>query len=608
MRLLRLLCAMCTFGVLNAQPTFKTSYNAPGDQEVRWMESLADGSIVVAGRSSNGTSGGNDAFLLKTTPDGAVDWAFTYGSSGSDQFNSVKATNDGGFLAVGAGGSSADAFLVKTDGGGGVEWQRYLGGSGNDGALNATEIADGYLVSGFDGSAGQNAFVAKLDLSGNVLWNRSLGVGSIGGEPQESASGNIHVPVGVLGDCGLVTLSSTGGLLGNTRYIGPGNEALYHLKPGGPGFFASDHTWSFGPNIPKGYVLAVNTSGGLVWAKTYQGLGVQTRVIANPTSDGGLTFSLWYETAPQPTAILVKTDDAGNLQWAKLHTLVAGSGRIRLCREVANGGYAAAGEVTVAGSGLDVIIIRTNGEGNIAGCCPVDASVIVASVTPTLGTVGYAPSDLTANASGSDVPIGLVPEAVDRCSGPLCCLTDAGTMTFADLNLCTNETASAVHNGDEELDTNDGLDFIIYTNPNNPTGSILLTADQPTFAFTAPPLQTGTTYYIAAIAGNLSGGSVQLSDPCLDVSDSIRVVWQPLPSITFDVDDTNLCPGACLSVELTFTGSPPFTLTYDAGGNTTTQTFSGLTDSFLYCAPAGATIGPLVVQATALSDAQCTCD
>ncbi len=122
-------------------------------------------------------------------------------------------------------------------------------------------------------------------------------------------------------------------------------------------------------------------------------------------------------------------------------------------------------------------------------------------------------------------------------------------------------------------------------------------------------MQTGETYYLAAIAGNNSGGNVDLTDPCLDVSNAVPVVWQPLPSVTLDAGNGDLCAGDCRTVTAAFTGTPPFTLTYTApGGGSATQTFPGNTGAFQVCVPSNTPGGGFTIQATVLLDAFCICD
>jgi len=194
---------------------------------------------------------------------------------------------------------------------------------------------------------------------------------------------------------------------------------------------------------------------------------------------------------------------------------------------------------------------------------------------------------------------------------PCICSTEAGDIQAGAFDLCGNAPVQATHNGNEVLDGNDLLRFILFSDPNDTLGSIVLTASSPMFNF-VPPLQYGQTYYIAAIAGNNLNGSVDLDDPCLDVSNAVSVVWQPLPAVVLSVPNTDVCVGGCIEVEATLTGAAPFTLSGNliSGGNVVgafIHTFAGNTGQFTVCVPPGVNPGALVVQPTVLTDANCTC-
>jgi hypothetical protein len=199
----------------------------------------------------------------------------------------------------------------------------------------------------------------------------------------------------------------------------------------------------------------------------------------------------------------------------------------------------------------------------------------------------------------TDIPLG-VPEL------PCQCTTHAGTVTPSTTNVCINTDASVPYNGNASLDNNDLLQYILFSDLTDTAGSIVAVSNTPSFSF-APPMQTGVTYYIATMAGNNLNGNVDLNDPCLDFSNANAVVWRPLPTVAFSVNNPDVCAGECRTVTATFTGTPPFTLTYVTPAGTFIQTFAGSTGTFQVCAPAGAPPGALSVQATGLADAWCNC-
>lgn len=210
--------------------------------------------------------------------------------------------------------------------------------------------------------------------------------------------------------------------------------------------------------------------------------------------------------------------------------------------------------------------------------------------------------------SGFPYGMGSVPPGFPPPPANCLCNTDAGTITAQPLtNYCVDETIPVPHNGDETLDNNDLLQYVLFSNPADTSGSIIATSNTPEFNFAAP-MQTGVTYYVAAVAGNNTGGNVDLNDPCLDFSNANPIRWRPLPTVTFSVANPEVCAGGCTTVTATFTGTAPFTLTYTTPAGATTQTFSGNTGTFQICTTANAPPGSFLIQATALADAWCVCN
>jgi hypothetical protein len=190
------------------------------------------------------------------------------------------------------------------------------------------------------------------------------------------------------------------------------------------------------------------------------------------------------------------------------------------------------------------------------------------------------------------------------------CVTDAGQInTTNTFTACVGNTITVPPATQTNLENDDLLRYILFSNPNDTLGSIIATSNTPTFTFNPATMQTGVTYYIAAIAGNGVNGNVDLSDPCLDISNAVEVMWRPLPSVTLSVANPNVCAGGCTEVTANFTGTAPFTLTYTTpGSGPQTQSFSGNTGTFQACVPAGAPAGSFQIAATKVVDAWCTCE
>ena len=193
------------------------------------------------------------------------------------------------------------------------------------------------------------------------------------------------------------------------------------------------------------------------------------------------------------------------------------------------------------------------------------------------------------------------------------CTTDAGELApGGPFNTCVNSPFVFPAAELTDLDANDLLQYVLFTNPADTAGSIVALSNTPQFTF-APPLQTGITYYVAAMAGNGLNGNVDLNDVCLDFSNALELIWQPLPAIQLTAPNPDLCAGDCRTLELQLSGTGAFTLAGNlvSGGNvvgTFNETFSGNTGAIILCVPGGTLPGPVLVQPTALSDAWCICE
>jgi hypothetical protein len=582
--------------------TFKKSYISPGNDEALWLEVGSDGSFLIAGRTTGGTGGGLDALLTKFDASGEVLWSKSFGGSNPDNFLAARYTSDGGCLAVGR--LNNDFYALKLDGDGNVQWEYAFGPSSVSDAVNCLEVADGYLVSGVDSG---NGCMVKLDFNGNMVWVKvyTPSGGSLFGEMLSGANGEFLVANAAAGGGSLIRLDAAGNILSNTFLNANFNESLYYLRPGGGGFLASDASWSFsGNSILHPWLVQLNAQGGLVWSKYYPFPQGNSRTIAEVCSDGGMVFTPYFPNNDLSNAYLTKTDANGNVTWCKSYTY-DGSGKVRQARQLPDGGFIVAGQRSGSGSnGTDLFLLRTDASGNVTGCPPSNYSIAAQIGTVPSASLTY--PIITPPQTGT---LGFSVTVMEPSTSTLCgCSTYAGTVTSGSATICLPNPAPVPHNANQVLDANDLLRYILFSNPNDTLGSIVATSATPSFTFNSATMQTGVTYYAAAIAGNNLNGNVDLTDPCLDISNATQVMWRPLPTVVFPVANPNVCVGTCTTITAIFTGTAPFTLTYTTPvSGTMTQVFSENTGTFQVCTPTGAPPGSLVVQATKVVDAWCTC-
>lgn len=144
---------------------------------------------------------------------------------------------------------------------------------------------------------------------------------------------------------------------------------------------------------------------------------------------------------------------------------------------------------------------------------------------------------------------------------PCVCLPSSAGLPIgnATFNVCVPNTANTATQFDAGVivDYNDGVNYILYTNPNNILGSILAQNNTGIFNF-LPSYTAGTSYYVARIVGNVANNVVNLTDPCLDISPPLTLIWRPKPTLISLVGSTDICTGSCEDVLLSIQGTPPF--------------------------------------------------
>jgi hypothetical protein len=242
-------------------------------------------------------------------------------------------------------------------------------------------------------------------------------------------------------------------------------------------------------------------------------------------------------------------------------------------------------------------------------------------VTDPFAPVNILTYDYATNSEtpGCLVPVGLayvqnlttVPAGVPEL--PCVCLGVAATPVQNTVNACVPNNATVPFNNNQLPDFNDLVRYILYTNPSAPLSSIIQTNTIPEFTYTSP-IQPGVTYYVAQIVGDDLNGNINLLDPCLQISTAVAVIWRPKPTLSaLTVQNNNLCPGACSTVSITLTGTPPFAYSWEVQQNGSVVTplnvvfnINSNTSTFQACVPASTMVGGATVVICGLTDAYCS--
>ena len=116
---------------------------------------------LISGDKTAPNKGGNDYWVIKIDSNGIIEWQQTYGGSDYDALFSAQQCIDGGYILSGNSSSNIsgdktepsnggnDAWLIKINSSGVILWQRTIGGNGTDGFNSVSQTIDGgYFFSG----------------------------------------------------------------------------------------------------------------------------------------------------------------------------------------------------------------------------------------------------------------------------------------------------------------------------------------------------------------------------------------------------------------------------------------------------------------------------
>jgi hypothetical protein len=210
-----------------------------------------------------------------------------------------------------------------------TSWWRTYGGTNSDYGCSVQPTADGgYIVAGSTASFGAgngDVYLIKTDASGDTLWTRTYG--------------------GTSDDYGWsVQLTSDGG------------------------YIIAGYSSSFGAGDYDVYLIRTSPSGDSLWTRTYGGTSLDKGYSVQQTSDGGYIVVGYTKSygAGDVDAYLVKTDSSGDALWTRTYG-GTNSDNGHSVQQTSDGGYIIAGQTRSFGAGsLDVYLIKTDANGNVA--------------------------------------------------------------------------------------------------------------------------------------------------------------------------------------------------------------------------------------------------
>ncbi len=278
-------------------------------------------------------------FLLPWIVSAQTTFQKVYPTNIEQSSKEVLQTSDGGYLIAGeirtiyAGDS--DMYIVKTNGVGDILWTKQYGGVKPEYPNSMVATDDGgFLICGYTASygAGSNdAWIVKLNSSGDMVWNKTYGgPGNDEGKEIIRASDGNYVFVGRSNYSGganydgfLKKIDPAGNEIWTKYYGGSAYETLRSLKQcSDGGFIAIGQTFTYGNGSPGDIYLVRTTPGGdMTWYKTYGGAMEDDGNFVLANNDGSFTFTSETTSfgAGDFDVQATKVDASGNIIWNKYY-------------------------------------------------------------------------------------------------------------------------------------------------------------------------------------------------------------------------------------------------------------------------------------------------
>jgi hypothetical protein len=402
---------LLSFNFCSGQISFQKVYGQVGWDVPLSIKQTLDGGYIIGGYSSD-TSENYDFYLIKTNMYGDSVWTRTYGGLDNEYGCFVQQTLDGGYIIAGStpsfGFGSMDFYLIKTDAFGSSEWVSTYGTIGIDLANSIKQTTDGgFIIAGYVEASSnlKDVCLFKIDFNGSLTWSKKYGgIADDFGNVVQQTSDNGYIVVGNTKSFGagnsdiyFLKTDSSGNLLWTKTYGGIGNEGgnSVSLTTDG-GYIITGYTGSFGAGNFDAYIIRADSIGDTLWTKCIGSSYNEKGYFIEQTFDGGYIMGGSIEGS----GFLLKMDINGDSVWTKVFGGFGGSNSYS-GEQTNDGGYILSGaDYNFTAGQTDFYLVKTDSLGN-SGCYEAGGMVSISNTGTQVSNpltiidssfLGYSPS------------------------------------------------------------------------------------------------------------------------------------------------------------------------------------------------------------------------
>ena len=293
----------------------------------------SDGSVYITGIASSDldgqtNTGSGDAFLTKYNSDGTKAWTRLLGTSSYDQSNGVATSSDDNIYITGhtprdldgeTNAGNFDAFLVKYSSEGAIQWTKLLGTSyyeesrgvatSSDGSIYITGYTRGGDLDGEINAGDYDAFLTKYYSDGAKVWTKLLGTSErdIGYGIATSSDGSIYITGYTQGDLDSQTFDGSYDAF-LTKYDSNGNKAWTRQL----GSSGSDESFGVATSSDGSIYITGYTEGNLD-GEINAGAGSYDAFLTKYSSDGTKKWTKLLGTSDTDVSNGVATSSDGSI-------------------------------------------------------------------------------------------------------------------------------------------------------------------------------------------------------------------------------------------------------------------------------------------------------